>query len=199
MLLRKAGEWEESYRHFISARDLDGYPMRCPSAFQDVYREVALRHDCIFIDGQSYFHTIGRNGLLDDGLFQDAMHPSLRGQIALAQAVVNAIGARRRFGWPAGAPPRVIDPSACAAHFGLGRETWEHAARWGRGFYGLVGRLRYEHSERSRRIDECGLAAVRIEAGAAVEAVGLPNVGIPEAVPLVSGESTRKELRRQQP
>ncbi len=111
MLLRNAGEWEESYRHFISARDLDGYPMRCPTAFQEVYREVAARHECIYIDGQSYFHAIGRNGLLDDELFQDAMHPSLRGQIALAQAVMNALRARRAFGWPVDSPARVIDPS----------------------------------------------------------------------------------------
>ena len=87
-LLRKAGEWDEAYRHFIAARDCDGYPMRCLTRFQEVYREVASRHDCIYIDGQSYFHAIGRNGLLDDELFQDAMHPSLRGQIALAQAVL---------------------------------------------------------------------------------------------------------------
>ena len=33
MLLRKAGEWQQSYRHFITARDQDGYPMRCLSAF----------------------------------------------------------------------------------------------------------------------------------------------------------------------
>jgi hypothetical protein len=185
-LLRKAGEWEESYRHFVSARDLDGYPMRCQSAFQEVYREVASRHDCIFVDGQSYFHTIGRHGLLDDELFQDAMHPSLRGQIALAQAVLLALQGRRALGWPIDSPPRVIDPTACAAHFGLGQETWEHAARWGCGFYSLVARLRYEHRDRSRRIDACGLAADQIEAGAAPETVGLPNVGIPTPVPLVS-------------
>lgn len=187
-LLRNAGLWDESYRHFRWARDLDGYPMRCLSAFQEVYREVAARHDCIFIDGQSYFHVIGRNGLLDDGLFQDAMHPSVRGQIALAQAVLFAIAARRSFGWPAELPAPVIDPSACARHFGLGREAWEHAARWTSGFYALVGRLRYDSSERSRRIDSGAAAADQIVAGSPPEAVGIPNVGIPAAVPLVSGE-----------
>ena len=97
-LLRKAGEWDEAYRHFVSARDLDGYPMCSLTVFQEVYREVASRHDCILIDGQSYFHAIGRNGLLDDDLFQDAMHPSLRGQIAVAKAVVYAIQGRRAPG-----------------------------------------------------------------------------------------------------
>jgi hypothetical protein len=187
-LLRNAGEWDESYRHFISARDLDGYPMRCFTAFQEVYRAVASRHDCILIDGQSYFHAIGRNGLLDDELFQDAMHPSLRGQIALAQAVVRAIQERWALEWPAHSSAPVIDPSACAEHFGLGRDTWEHAARWSSGFYGLVGRLRYDSSERSRRIDAGALAADQIKAGVVPEAVGLPNVGVPAPVPLISGE-----------
>jgi tetratricopeptide (TPR) repeat protein len=198
-LLRKARQWDEAYRHFRVARDLDGYPMRCLTAFQEVYREVASRHDCIFIDGQSYFHTIGRNGLLDDELFQDAMHPSLRGQIALAQAVLYALQARRALGWPADSPPRVIDPSACRAHFGLGPETWEHAARWSSGFYSLVGRLRYDRSERSRRIDAAALAADQIEAGSDPEAVGLPNVGSPAAVPLVSGEGRRTTAKEPTP
>ena len=76
------GKREEAYGHYVAARDLDGFPMRCPSAFQQVYREVASRHDCILIDTQSYFHAIARDGVLDYELFQDAMHPSLRGLIA---------------------------------------------------------------------------------------------------------------------
>ena len=93
-------QWDEAYREYVAARDLDGMPMRCLSPFQDAYREVAARHGCILIDGQSYFHAIGRHGLLDDELFQDAMHPSLRGQIALAQAILVALRARQAFGWP---------------------------------------------------------------------------------------------------
>jgi hypothetical protein len=190
-LLRTAGEWDEAYRHFIAARDGDGYPMRCLTPFQEVYREVASRHDCIYIDGQSYFHAIGRNGLLDDGLFQDAMHPSLRGQIALAQAVVLALQARRACNWPADSPAQAIDPTACAMHFGIGRDAWEHAAKWGRGFYALVGRLRYDSSERSRRIDRGAFAVDRIEAGIAPEALGVSNLGLPASVPLVSAEGRR--------
>ena len=33
-LLERAGSWDEAYRHFLKARDLDGYPMRCPTDFQ---------------------------------------------------------------------------------------------------------------------------------------------------------------------
>ena len=90
-MLEQKEAWDEAYRHYVAARDRDGYPMRCTSDFQQVYRDIASRHDCILIDTQSYFHAIGRHGLLDDELFQDAMHPSLRGQIALAQAVLQAL------------------------------------------------------------------------------------------------------------
>ena len=83
--------------------------MRCLSEFQQVYRDVASRHDCILIDSQSYFHAIGRHGLLDDELFQDAMHPSLRGQIALAQAVLQQLRASTA-GWAKETPTPVIDP-----------------------------------------------------------------------------------------
>ena len=119
-LLEQKGAWDEAYQHYVAARDRDGYPMRCLSAFQQVYRDVASRHDCILIDSQSYFHAIGRHGLLDDELFQDAMHPSLRGQIALAQAVLQAL--RRPASFRLADRKRrvpVIDPAECAAHFGL--------------------------------------------------------------------------------
>ena len=94
-ILEQKKAWDEAYHHYVAARDRDGYPMRCTSDFQEVYREIASRHDCILIDTQSYFHAIGRHGLLDDELFQDAMHPSFRGQVAVAQAVLQALHARR--------------------------------------------------------------------------------------------------------
>jgi hypothetical protein len=192
-LLERMSDWINAYRHYIAARDLDGYPMRCPTAFQRAYREVAVRHGCILIDGQSYFHAIGRHGLLDDQLFQDAMHPSLRGQIALAQAVLVALHRRRVFGWRPNAPDPVIDPGRCVAHFGIDLSAWEYLSRWGRTFYSLVGRLRYDPSERRRKIDQADAAADRILAGAPPDEVGLANVGVPTPVPVLPLESMSPE------
>jgi hypothetical protein len=183
-LLERASAWDEAYEHYVAARDLDGYPMRCPSPFQQAYREVAARHGCILIDGQSYFHAIGLHGLLDDDLFQDAMHPSLRGQIALAQAVIAALYERRAFGWRDGVPAPAIDPGRCAAYFGIDGNAWEYISLWAKGFYSLVGRLRYDKSERSRKIDEAIATAERIASGVAPEDAGAANVGVPRAVPL---------------
>ena len=56
-LLEARGEYEEAYRHYIEARDLDGHPFRCLTSFQDVYRELASRYEAILVDGQAVFHA----------------------------------------------------------------------------------------------------------------------------------------------
>ena len=147
-LLEQKEAWDEAYQHFIAARDRDGYPMRCLSEFQQAYRDVAARHDCILIDTQSYFHAIGRHGLLDDELFQDAMHPSLRGQIALAQAVLQALRARRAFGWPKEGPIPVIEPAESVAHFGIDSAAWRIMCLWGIKFNSLAAPLIYDPTRR---------------------------------------------------
>jgi hypothetical protein len=184
-LLEQSGAWEEAFQHYAAARNLDGHPMRCLFSFHEAYREVASRHGCIIIDGQSYFHAIGRHGMLDEGLFQDAMHPSLRGQIALAQAVLNELRVRRAFGWPKDSPPIIIDPAECEAHFGIDVQLWKRMCFWDQWFNGLVAPLRYDLSLRLQKSEAATVARAQIEAGAAPEEVGLLNVGIPAPVPLV--------------
>ena len=52
-LLEARGDYEEAYRHYIEARDLDGHPFRCLTSFQDVYRELASEYEAILVDGQA--------------------------------------------------------------------------------------------------------------------------------------------------
>src|SRR5262249_23568853 len=185
LLLDEAGDREGAYRHFVAGRDRDGYPVRCLTAFQDVYRELAARHGAILVDGQAELHAIGRRGRLDDHLFQDAMHPSLRGQIALAQAVLRGLRARHAFGWPEGTPAPVLDPAQCAARFGLGREAWKKITLWGVHFGNFSQGLRYDPAPRVQRKTVYADAYDRLVAGESLEALGLPNVGFPEPVPSV--------------
>jgi hypothetical protein len=189
-LLDQTGDWEEAYHHYVMARNFDGYPMRCLSAFQQVYRDIAARHRCILVDSQALFHAIGRNGLLDDELFQDAMHPSLRGQIALAQAVLQELRARGALGWPMDSPLPVVDPAECAAHFRLGPAAWRVVCLWGLKFNGLAMPLRYDPSRRLEARDAYAAAADRIGAGEQPESLGLRNIGIPAAVPAISGTAS---------
>jgi hypothetical protein len=197
-LLEKSEEWEEAYQHYIAARDHDGHPQRMMTSFQSIYRDVAAHHDCILIDGQSYFHAIGRHGLLDDDLFHDAMHPSMKGQIALAQAVLHALADRRAFGWPSDYPAPIIEPVRCAAHFGFAASDWRKLCEWCTGFYTMVSPLRYETAQRTRKRQRYERACYLLAAGDAPESLGLPNIAIPHPVPLLgdagpSGPSTNAD------
>jgi tetratricopeptide (TPR) repeat protein len=198
-LFERAGRWDDAYREYAAARDLDGMPMRCPSAFQQVYRDVADRHGCILVDGQSYFHAIGRHGLLDDELFQDAMHPSLRGQIALAQAVLVALRDRRAFGWTDNSAIPIVDPAECVTRFGIDKSGWHRIALWSKGFNELTSPLRYDATLRLQKRQAGIVAAAKIEAGVDPNSVGLPNVGIPAAVPpFANGREHKPPIRGQE-
>ncbi len=185
-LLERAGLSDEAYTHYVAARDFDGYPMRCLTAFQDAYREVAARHGCPLIDGQAYFRRIGQRGQLGDDLFPDIMHPALRGQIALAQAVLRVLKAKGALGWPADTPVAPIDPAACVAHFGLDGKTWAHLCHWEKTFNERVLPLRYDRSQRLQKRAAAIRAMEQLSQGMAPESLGLPSVGVPESVPMVS-------------
>jgi hypothetical protein len=178
-LLEGAGRWAEAYEHFVAARDLDGLPMRCMSPFQDAVRAVAARYGCIVVDGQALFHAIGPHGLLDDHLFMDAMHPSLAGQVALAQGVLDSIAARAALGWPNGARAPRIDIAACAAHFGLKASDWKLIAKRGFMFQWGTVTLRHDRTQREATMRVFADAAKRLAVGEAPEAIGLPNLGLP--------------------
>ncbi|MDG3005767.1 hypothetical protein [Paludisphaera mucosa] len=184
-LLATRGDAAEAYEHAVVARDHDGYPQRILTAFQEAYRETARRHAGIFIDGQSYFHAVSPDGLLDDRLFHDAMHPSYRGQLALAQAVLRGLHARRAFGWPADAPEPVIDPAACAQHFGIDPGVWRYLCLWGMMSYEITGPASYDPTLRRLKYEAFARAADAIQAGTAPEAVGLANIGRLEPIPIV--------------
>jgi hypothetical protein len=180
-LLERSGHWEEAYDHYAAARDHDGLPIRCPGPLQEAYRSVARQYDALLVDGQEVFHAIGRHGLLNDHLFHDAMHPSVRGHIALAEAILKGIQARRAFGWAQDVPPPLLDPAATAAHFGIVGPVWKTLCERGAMFYYGYMAARYDPSERIAKHQAFLKAAERIAAGEAPDSVGLPNIGIDAA------------------
>src|SRR5262249_48255113 len=71
-LRERAGDNDTAYQHYVLARDLDGFPQRCPSDFQNVYRAVATRHrGALLIDGQAVLRALSPRGIIDDNLFHD--------------------------------------------------------------------------------------------------------------------------------
>lgn len=178
-LLERAGSWNEAYQHYVRARDLDAHPQRCPSDFQNVYREVAARHpNALLVDGQAVCRVTGPHGLLNDYLFGDGMHPSLRGYIALASAITSQLYERRALGWSAGAEAPTIDPIECCEHFGVDAPCWISAAEFGSLYYHMLSGLRHDPTERQAKGKRYDKARRRLALGYDPEEAGVPSVGV---------------------
>jgi lysophospholipase L1-like esterase len=177
-LLEQTGALEEAYREYILARDLDGHPTRCLTEFQDLYRDLAPRYGAILVDGQAVLHARHPHGLLDDHLFNDGMHPSLEGQVALAEAVLAGLKDHHAFGWPVLSPVPSIDLAACASHFDLTAAAWKAVCRFTAGFYWTMLRIRFDPAERQAKAQRHGSGLRQLEAGDSPELLGLAGVGL---------------------
>jgi hypothetical protein len=179
-LLERTGEYGAANRHYILARDCDGCPMRCPSPLQEVFRAVVRRHGCILVDGLAVLRRICPHGILDDHAIQDGHHPTLAGQVALAQAVLEALRARGALGWRDGPAP-TIDPAATALHFGIDAEKWVVVCARAASHYRGFSRARYDPSERCAKARLYEEAGRKIAQGVPPEATGVPGLGVPIA------------------
>jgi hypothetical protein len=179
-LLERAGEYAEANRHYVQARDCDGYPVRCPAPFQEAYRAVARRHGCILIDGLAVLRRICPHEILDDHAIHDGHHPALAGHVVLAQAVLEALRDRHAFGWGDGPPP-IVEVAETASHFGIDAGKWVVVCARVATFYRDFTWTRYDRTERrlkQRLFEEAGRKIAR---GVPPEATGVPGLGIPRA------------------
>jgi lysophospholipase L1-like esterase len=179
-LLERSGRRDEARRHYVAARDRDGLPLRCPSDFQDVYRDVAARHlRAILIDGPAILGGLDHRGTAGDLAFIDGFHPSLVGYAALVEAILRGLHARRAFGWGEAATSAEPSLSAdeVARHFGIGPDRWRAVCDFAAMFYSRTADVRYDADDRLAKADRYHGASLRIRAGAAPEDVGIPGVG----------------------
>ncbi|MDR3620924.1 MAG: hypothetical protein P4L85_16350 [Paludisphaera borealis] len=176
--LEAEGRDAEAYDHYVAARDLDGHPMRMLTAFQDAYREIAARRGAILVDGQALFHARNPRGLLDDHLFNDGFHPAFEGHVALAEAVLAGLKRREALGWPESVPAPTIDLAECAAHFGVGVETWKAACANSADFYRLTASLRFDQTGRLAKRDRYNKALRDLIEGTKAEDLGVPGIGL---------------------
>jgi len=177
-LLANRGAVAEAEREFGLARDLDGHPMRCPSALQASYRLLAQPYGAILVDGQAALRRWSRSGLLDDDLFNDGLHPSFLGQVALAEAILEALKKRGAFGWPSSIPSPRLDPARCAERFDITAAAWKSVCRFAAGFYQTTSMIRHDPTERLAKRAVYEAALERLEAGAPVDELGVSGLGL---------------------
>lgn len=174
---QRAGNTDAANRHYAMARDRDGLPIRCPTDFQDIYRRVAGRHPrSILIDGPAVLRAASLTGVVDDHVIQDAHHPTLLGTTALAAASLQALHARRAFGWAGPGPPS-LDPSELAQAFGMDAAAWVTVCERTAVHYERIALYRFDRSERLARAAAYRAAMVRIRGGVPPEEAGVTGLG----------------------
>ncbi len=177
-LLQHAGLIDEARRHFSEALENDGLPNRCQRAFREVYRRVATRHpDCILIDGRNELMAASPNGLLDDHVLEDTHHPNLKGQVALASAVLRQLRSRQRLG-DAAQIDLPLDMAVCLEQFQMDAAWLATACVRTSVHYERVSGYRYDPTERLEKSRRYAEAARRLRAGAAPHDLGLPGLDI---------------------
>jgi hypothetical protein len=176
-LLERSGQYTEAARDYRLARDLDGFPQRCQASFKDAYRRVAARHACILIDGSAELRALSPHGILGDLLINDGHHPSLRGHIALVEAVLRELRGRQAFGWARGMAPK-IDVGECVSHFGIDKLAWAKICSNVATFYTITAIIRHNAAERQRKAALDDRAAEQIAAGTLPSDLGIPGIGL---------------------
>ncbi len=175
-LLEHAGLIAEARRHFSEALENDGLPNRCQRAFREVYRQVATRHPgCLLIDGRNELMAASPDGLLGDHVIEDTHHPNLKGQVALASAVLRELRSRQGLGdeFHIDLP---LDLATCLEQFQIDAARLATACERTSVHYERVAGYRYDPTERLGKSRHYAEAARRLRAGAAPHELGLPGL-----------------------
>ena len=176
-LLESQSQLTEAATHYLAALDHDGLPIRCQALFRAVYRAVASRHRrCLLIDGRRELGEISPNGLLGDHVIHDTHHPTLRGYVALAGAVLRELTRANAFRSTA-AINLPLDPAACAVHFRMNADMWATTCERISEHYRRIAIYRYDPEERLRKAQIYLEAGRRIRGGCSPDQLGLPGIG----------------------
>jgi hypothetical protein len=177
-LLERQGRTAEAGRHYLAALDHDGLPIRCPAPFRATYGAVAYHHPrCILIDGRRELSAVSPSGLVGDDVIQDTHHPTLRGYVALAGAVLRELKSRNVFG-RARYSDEPLDPAACVRDFGMNGERWATMCDRTSEHYRRVAGYRYDPSERLSKSRRYADAARRLRSGIAGEDLGIEGFSL---------------------
>ena len=177
-LLETSGRSSQAAPHFLAALDHDGLPIRCPAPFRAAYQEVASRHPrAILVDGRAALSSVSSTGLIGDEVIQDTHHPTLRGMVALARAVLHALKGR---GLVAPNLDDHLSVPVIAARFGLTSDRWTTVCERTAVHYRRVAGYRHDGAERMAKAARYTEAVTALRQGATPEELRLPGVGVSE-------------------
>lgn len=93
----RARRWEETAAAYVKARDWDTVHFRACSEFIDALRQVCREEDVPLVPLVERFQQATTGAVPGNDLFVEHVHPSLRGQILVADAICDILQGMR---WP---------------------------------------------------------------------------------------------------
>lgn len=89
--LAAQGGHADAREHFVQARDLDPMPWRTPSPSQQAIVRATREHHAPVCDLEKVFREVSPDGVIGWELMDDHVHPTLRGQALIAEAIINCL------------------------------------------------------------------------------------------------------------
>lgn len=133
-LLVRRGAIEGARFELERARDLDGYPWRATAEHRRIIIEETAAAKQHSIDGRAVILGASPTGLLDDSMFHDIHHPSIRGYHALGHAIWETVRAHDLLNLGRLEPVAMADDAAILSAHGFTRVDW-HGVLASRGFH----------------------------------------------------------------
>lgn len=86
------GEFPGANRYYAMAREHDALRFRAPEAINSIISGLCENFsNALFVDSRAVFEKYSDNGVLDNKLFMDHLHPNLTGYFLIADAFYNSI------------------------------------------------------------------------------------------------------------
>lgn len=87
----KTDDIKRAKEYYIRARDYDTTPFRAQSQINDIIHQICRKKQAVFISADTLFTANSPNGITDNSLFLEHLHPNEKGYFLLGQLFVDAI------------------------------------------------------------------------------------------------------------
>jgi lysophospholipase L1-like esterase len=88
------GQYEKAHQAFVRARDMDRFPFRAPTYFNQIIRNLAAEEETVLLsDTEAVFAEHSPHGIIGSELITEHLHPTVYGHYLIARNMVEVLAA----------------------------------------------------------------------------------------------------------